>query len=295
MNEAIKSLKAGDRKTAYRLLRRHLRTNPKDVNAWLWISQATTDRKKQIDALQLVLALAPQHPRAKAIRKRLRDLNNASPITTHGAPPSSESDSVEYPFDDLLAEVRAELEKHSPQKQSLPKKAPLSSSLNAQSSAQVAENALPNKASRAAVRDSEAEHTKTPALSPNNLKKESSKAIPEQETFSDENIDLILELKKSQEALQAIEMKEEQAAKEKAAKAKPSAKAEPSVVASKAPAAEPIIDSGPVTSLPAAEEAEAVETSHRKNLVLWMWGVLLLSIIVVVTVIFIMPNLPPSN
>lgn len=74
MNEAIKALKAGDKQRAFALLRRYLAENPKDANAWLWMSEATTNPKQQVDALRRVLTLAPQHPHALSIHQRLEAL-----------------------------------------------------------------------------------------------------------------------------------------------------------------------------------------------------------------------------
>lgn len=85
MNQVIEALKAGDQKTAFELLRRHLATHPKDANAWLWMSEATTDPKQQRDALNRVLTLAPDHPRADSLRKRLATLNATLGVS---APPS---------------------------------------------------------------------------------------------------------------------------------------------------------------------------------------------------------------
>jgi hypothetical protein len=74
MNEVKKALKAGDKERAFALLRRHLAANPKDANAWLWMSEATTNPKQKIDALKRLLMLAPQHPHAEAIRQQLERL-----------------------------------------------------------------------------------------------------------------------------------------------------------------------------------------------------------------------------
>lgn len=85
MNEVKKALQAGDRERAFALLRRHLAANPKDANAWLWMSEATTNPKQKIDALKRVLMLAPQHPHAAPIRQRLERLTNKQ-STVHSPP-----------------------------------------------------------------------------------------------------------------------------------------------------------------------------------------------------------------
>ncbi|MBA3534690.1 MAG: hypothetical protein H0T73_22450 [Ardenticatenales bacterium] len=78
VNEAIEALKVGDKPKAFALLRRHLAANPKDASAWLWMSEAASEPAQQIDALQQVLRLAPEHSRAPMIQKRLQVLLQAT-------------------------------------------------------------------------------------------------------------------------------------------------------------------------------------------------------------------------
>lgn len=80
LNEAISALKAGDKSRAYDLLRQHLAANPDDATAWLWMSEAVSEREQQVEALEQVLRLAPTHSRAPMIRKRLDTLKGAAPV-----------------------------------------------------------------------------------------------------------------------------------------------------------------------------------------------------------------------
>lgn len=87
MKEAIEALKAGDRAGAYTLLRTYLAANPRDANGWLWMSEAAVNPVQQVDALKRVLALAPDHPRAAAIRRRLSTLEGDAPPPPPPPPP----------------------------------------------------------------------------------------------------------------------------------------------------------------------------------------------------------------
>jgi hypothetical protein len=121
MQEAIAALKAGDRARAFSLMRQYLVTNPKDANGWLWMSEVAPELRQQIDALHRVLLLAPDHPRAAAIRLRLRELHastqpqaaildNPAPSLPKAPPasPSQPSRSLND-IDTLLARIRGEL------------------------------------------------------------------------------------------------------------------------------------------------------------------------------------------
>ena len=287
MNEAIKALKAGDRKTAYRQLRRHLRSNPKDIQAWLWISQATTDPKKQIDALKQVLRLEPNHPKSKAIHRRIRQLENSKvkAVRVEPVPSSSSDDSDEHEFDELLAEVRAELQRHRAEKEAKQKKLLSDQASLLQDDAQneleiSAQNGRLNGTSHAVKAESKALSTPLQA----NLKNEQENGVSAEDSFNENGIDLILELKKS------IEEKQQNRIKKKEAPIKSAMKvAAPAVGQTTSP---------PISPLPRAEKTAVdmePKSSNRKGLVLWMVGVLLLSVLVVVGVVFIIPNLPLSN
>ncbi len=288
MNEAIKALKAGDHKTAYRLLRRHLRKNPKDVKAWLWISQATTDKKKQIDALKQALRLQPDHPKSKAIRRRIHKLENSQ--TRQQRSQSSTSSSVrnseEYPFDELLAEVRAELQVHMEEKEAAQNEALLNkakaSLLQEKLEARAKSNNLNGASYTTDVEPSSASNPSATNQEQGSL--EQNTVLVEEQSNEESGIDLILELKKG------IEEKEKSRNRKKDAPIKSAMKVAPPV-ASKT-------TSPPARVRPRAEKTAVdmkPKSSSRRSLVLWMWGVLLLSVLVVVGVVFIIPNLPLSN
>jgi hypothetical protein len=114
MQQAIEALRAGDKDLAFVLLRRHLAMNPKDVTAWLWMSEAAPEPRMQIDALERVLRLAPEHPQAAVIHERLRVLREppAQPEEALPAPEPAAPVAVPPPADpttdELLAQLRGE-------------------------------------------------------------------------------------------------------------------------------------------------------------------------------------------
>lgn len=120
MQEAIAALRAGERDRAFALLRQHLMAYPKDANGWLWMSEVAPELPQQIDALQRVLLLAPDHPRTGAIRLRLRELHESTqpqPAILKTPPPESATFAAAAPqpsrslndIDTLLARIRGEL------------------------------------------------------------------------------------------------------------------------------------------------------------------------------------------
>lgn len=121
MQEAIAALKAGNRARAFTLLRQHLVANPRDANGWLWMSEVAPELRHQIDALQRVLLLAPDHPHAGAIRERLRELNASTrpqPAMLDAPPPAPTKETSPPPaepapslndIDTLLARIRGEI------------------------------------------------------------------------------------------------------------------------------------------------------------------------------------------
>ncbi len=110
MNEAIEALKAGDKARAFELLRRHLVANPQDASAWLWMGEAAPTPSMQRDALQRVLHLVPDHPRATLIRQRIAQLST-TPASL--APPAASAPVVPPPppepsTEEQLAQLRGE-------------------------------------------------------------------------------------------------------------------------------------------------------------------------------------------
>lgn len=76
LDHAIQALRRGDQSTAFEVLRTILAQNPKDATAWLWMSEATADPQRKVQALSRFLALAPDHPRAPSVRLRLQNLQS---------------------------------------------------------------------------------------------------------------------------------------------------------------------------------------------------------------------------
>jgi hypothetical protein len=74
IEEAIAALRHGDQATAFTLLRTRLAQEPKDATAWLWMSEATPDIRRKVEALTRFLDLAPTHAHTPSVRLRLQQL-----------------------------------------------------------------------------------------------------------------------------------------------------------------------------------------------------------------------------
>ena len=59
--QGIAALKAGDKPQAAHLLRLAIQDNPKDVQAWLWLSGAVDTVEERVESLQAVLRLDPNN------------------------------------------------------------------------------------------------------------------------------------------------------------------------------------------------------------------------------------------
>lgn len=91
MQEAIDALSRGEQDRAFKLLCRHLAAHPDDASGWLWLSEATDDPRKKLDALDRVLKLDPNHPRASGIVQRIEAIKADSglppvPVTPRRTP-----------------------------------------------------------------------------------------------------------------------------------------------------------------------------------------------------------------
>lgn len=71
IDDAIAALRRGDQAKAFALLRGRLTQEPKDATAWLWMSEATPNIHRKIEALERFITLAPDHPRVPSARARL--------------------------------------------------------------------------------------------------------------------------------------------------------------------------------------------------------------------------------
>lgn len=103
MDEIMAALAAGERDRAFALLRGYLKAHPQDANAWLAMSEAVSEPKQQLDALQRVLQLAPTHSRAASIRNRIERLKGTSstPVPSVSVPPAPPE--VARPATDVLS------------------------------------------------------------------------------------------------------------------------------------------------------------------------------------------------
>src|SRR5262245_55941443 len=62
--QAIAAIKAGDKVAGKRLLLEVLKTDRRNEQAWLWLSQVVSSPAEKIQCLQNVLKLNPDHPAA---------------------------------------------------------------------------------------------------------------------------------------------------------------------------------------------------------------------------------------
>ena len=68
LKQAIAAIKAGDKPGARQILEQLLATDPRNVEAWRWLSQAQDDNAKRIEYLEHVLDLVPyDYGAAKAL------------------------------------------------------------------------------------------------------------------------------------------------------------------------------------------------------------------------------------
>jgi hypothetical protein len=93
IDDAIAALRRGDQARAFALLRACLTRDPKDATAWLWMSEATPDIHRKIEALERFIQLAPDHPRVPSATARLQYLEAQ---VAKVPPPSPPSVSIRY-------------------------------------------------------------------------------------------------------------------------------------------------------------------------------------------------------
>ncbi|MBN1430755.1 MAG: hypothetical protein JXB07_20465 [Anaerolineae bacterium] len=75
VQEALKALYVGDKREARRLLGDVLRTDPDNITAWWYLSEALDDREQKAHCLRQVLRLHPDHTAAQVV---LTDLERRS-------------------------------------------------------------------------------------------------------------------------------------------------------------------------------------------------------------------------
>jgi hypothetical protein len=96
IDDAIAALRRGDQARAFALLRACLTRDPKDATAWLWMSEATPDIHRKIEALERFIQLAPDHPRVPSATARLQYLEAQ---VAKVSPPPLPSVSIRYEED----------------------------------------------------------------------------------------------------------------------------------------------------------------------------------------------------
>lgn len=67
LDDALKALRAGDKREARRLLGNVLRDDPDSITAWWYLSEALDDREQKVHCLRQVLRLHPDHTAAQVM------------------------------------------------------------------------------------------------------------------------------------------------------------------------------------------------------------------------------------
>ena len=81
-------LKAGDRAQAEVLLKDILRRNPRDDQAWLWVTQVLTNDKQRLECVNRALEINPGNAQAQQYKQKLIERMNAASATP-AAPPAA--------------------------------------------------------------------------------------------------------------------------------------------------------------------------------------------------------------
>jgi TolA-binding protein len=74
IDEAIAALRRSDQRTAFDLLQLYLAQYPNNADAWYWLSEATPEMRRKVEALHRFVELAPDHPRVPMVQLRLNYL-----------------------------------------------------------------------------------------------------------------------------------------------------------------------------------------------------------------------------
>ena len=82
LEQAAAYIKAGDTENGKKLLLDVLKQNPRDENAWLWMSKCVTSKEQKRDCFQRVLQINPNNQFAQEGLKRLDSVQNKQPITS---------------------------------------------------------------------------------------------------------------------------------------------------------------------------------------------------------------------
>jgi hypothetical protein len=84
IEQAKQALNAGDRQRAQGLLTQRLAADPKDIQAWLWLSECFTENEKKRYCLERALAIQPENAQARQALEQLA-----------AAPPAEENPPVD--------------------------------------------------------------------------------------------------------------------------------------------------------------------------------------------------------
>ena len=96
--EAVESLRTGDRPHAKDLLTRLLKTDQNNVNYWVWMSAAVETAKERVYCLQTALRLDPENGTAKRGLILLGALPRAQQPAAQPASPFTLEQVKSYPY-----------------------------------------------------------------------------------------------------------------------------------------------------------------------------------------------------
>jgi len=78
LNQAITTIKAGDKQTGRQLLIEILKAEPHNENAWLWMTQVVNKKEEKVKCLERVLKINPDNEMAQKGMARLRPVESPS-------------------------------------------------------------------------------------------------------------------------------------------------------------------------------------------------------------------------
>jgi len=81
--QGIEAMRRGDKNTARQLLQQAIQLNPKDINAWLWLSGAVSTDQERLNCLQQVIKIDPENSVAA---KGIAQLISRGAVTVEIAP-----------------------------------------------------------------------------------------------------------------------------------------------------------------------------------------------------------------
>jgi len=91
LEQAVTYIKEGDTEKAKHFLAEHIKQNPRDENAWLWMSRCLTDVTQKKDCFQRVLQVNPNNQFAQEGLRRLEATRNTPPVSSVKVAPKKSS------------------------------------------------------------------------------------------------------------------------------------------------------------------------------------------------------------